>query len=224
MDAPWTPRGADAKRAAQAAEANQRKFGVKESYPSLPQLMLAQMRAIVAGEVAGAWEQFGGLGAQMTNMAEAMEVGLKTNQETDAKLIYEQYQEWKQLARNRHDIKQIAEQLRQPDQLVVSRVIEDQKKDFLNRAEKGRFPARKDSQAAGRKHFQKKGGAPRNWKQGGIAPYYKKVDGAQYWGNRFNKRQRDDRQRDKGRGSPKYRSRPDRSNGRQLMMKPSKPG
>ena len=28
-------------------------------------------------EVAGAWEKFGGLGAQMTNMAEVMEVALK---------------------------------------------------------------------------------------------------------------------------------------------------
>ena len=63
MGAPWTPKGADVKRAAQAAETKQRKLGVKESYPSLAQLALAPFRAIVAGEVAGAWEKFGGLGA-----------------------------------------------------------------------------------------------------------------------------------------------------------------
>ena len=68
--------GADAKRAADAADAKQRKFGVKESYPSAPHLVLAQMRAMVAGEIAGAWEKFGGLGAQMTNLAEAMDVAL----------------------------------------------------------------------------------------------------------------------------------------------------
>ena len=64
-------------RAAQAAEAKQRKFGVKESYPSLAQLALAQFRAIVAGGVEGAWGKFGGLGAQMNNMAEVMEVASK---------------------------------------------------------------------------------------------------------------------------------------------------
>ena len=72
MDAPWTPKGADVKRAAQAAEAKQKRSGVKESYPSLAQLMLAHLRAIVAGEVAGAWQKFGGLGAQLNNMAEAL--------------------------------------------------------------------------------------------------------------------------------------------------------
>ena len=214
MDAPWAPKGADVKRAAQAAETKQRKFGAEESYPSLARLTLAHLRAIVAGEVAGAYEKFGGLGAQLNNMAEGMEIALKTNQETAARLIYEQNQEWQQLARDRHDIKQIAEQLKQPNQLIISRVIEDQKKDFANRAEKGRFPVKKDFQPNGRKDFQKKGRAPQNWKQGGNAPHYKKPEGAQDRDNRFKKRQRDDRQQDKGRGSPKYRARPERSRSR----------
>ena len=214
MDAPWTPKGADVKRAAQSAEAKQKRYGVKESYPSLAQLMLAHLRAIVAGEIAGAWEKFGGLGAQLNNMAEVLETALKTNQETAARLITEQNQEWQQLARDRHDINQIAEQLKQPNQLILSRVIEDQKKDFLNRAEKGKFPAKKDFQPNGRKDFQKKGRAPQNWKQGGAAPYYKKPDGNQDRDNRFKKRQRDDRQQDKDRDSPRYRARPDRSKSR----------
>ena len=94
MDSPRTPNGADVKRAVAAAEAKQKKFGVKESYPSLPQLESAQLRATVAGEIAGAWEEFGGLGAQLTNLAEVMEAVLKTNQETAATLIHEQNQEW----------------------------------------------------------------------------------------------------------------------------------
>ena len=214
MDAPWTPKGADVKRAVQLAEAKQKRYGVKENYPSLAQLALAHLRAIVAGEVAGAWEKFGGLGAQLNNMAEVMETALKTNQETAARLITEQNQEWQQLARDRHDINQIAEQLKQPNQLILSRVIEDQKKDFLNRAEKGKPPAKKDFQLNGRKDFQKKGKAPQNWKQGGAAPYYKKPDGNHDRDNRFKKRQRDDRQQDKGRDSPRYRARPDRSKSR----------
>lgn len=148
----------------QAAEAKQKRCGVKESYPSLARLILAYLRAIVAGEVAGAWEKFRGLGAQLNSMAEVVEVALKTNQETAARLITEQNQEWQQLARDRHDINQIAEQLKQPNQLILSRVLEDQKKDFLNRAEKGGFPAKKDFQPNGRQDFQKKGRAPQNWK------------------------------------------------------------
>ena len=143
-----------------------------------------------------------------------MEVALKTNQETAARLIYEQNQEWQQLARDRHDVNQIAEQLKQPNQRILPRVIGNQKKDFLNRAEKGEFPAKKDFQPNGKKDFQKRGRAPQNWKQGGAAPYYKKPDGNQDRDNRFKKRQRDDRQQDKGRGSPRYRARPDRSKSR----------
>ena len=210
MDTPWTPKGADVKRAAEAADAKQRKFGVTESYPSLPQLVSAQMGAMVAGEVAGTWEKFGGLGAQMPNLAEVMEVALKTNQETAAKLIYEQNQEWQQLARGRRDINQIAVQLRQPNQLILPRAIEDQKKEFPNRAEKGT----KDFKFSGKKDFQKKGGGPQGWTQGGSAAYYKKPDGAQSRDNRDKKRQRGDRQKDKGRDSPKYRFRPDRSRSR----------
>ena len=58
--------------------------------------------------------------------------GWKTDQETGAKLIYEQNQEWQLLARGRRDINQIAAQLRQPNQLLLSRVIDDQKREFLN--------------------------------------------------------------------------------------------
>ena len=96
---------------------------MKESYPSLPHLVLAQIRAIVAG-----W---------------------KTDQETGAKLIYEQNQEWQLLARGRRDINQIAAQLRQPNQLKLSRVIGDQKKEFLNRAEKGESSGKEDFHFAG---------------------------------------------------------------------------
>ena len=214
MDSPWTPKGADSKRAADAAGAKQRKFGVKESYSSLPQLMLVQMRAIVAGEVAGDWEKFGGLGAQMTNMAEVMEVALKKNQEIAAKLLYEQNREWQQLARGRRDINQIGVQLRQPNQLILSRVIGDQMKEFLNRAEKGKSSAERDFHFAGKQVSQTKGRGPQSWKQGGRAPYYKNPDGIQRRGTRYKRRQRGDRQRDKGRDSPKYRSRPDRSTSR----------
>ena len=42
-------------------------------------------RAIVAGEVAGAWDKFGGLGLQLRNLVSFLEVSVKTNQEAAAK-------------------------------------------------------------------------------------------------------------------------------------------
>ena len=145
-----------------------------------------------------------------------MEVAMKTNQETAARLIHEQNQEWQQLARGRHDIKQISEQLKQPNQRILLRVMEDQKKDFTSRAEKAKLPAKKDVQMTGRKDFQKKGRPQYNWKQGSSSsvPYYKRTDGAQDRESRFKKRQREEKPSDKGRDSPKYRSRPERSRSR----------
>ena len=64
MESPWTPGGVDVERAAEASEAKRKKFGVEVSYPSLARLVLPQLRVIIAGEVAGAWGRFGGLGAR----------------------------------------------------------------------------------------------------------------------------------------------------------------
>ena len=44
--------------------ARQKKFGAKKPYPPSGQLIFAQVRFIGAGELAGAWESFGGVGAQ----------------------------------------------------------------------------------------------------------------------------------------------------------------
>ena len=95
-----------------------KKFGAEERYPSLPQVVLAQLGAMVAGELAGARGKFGRLG-------DVMEVALETNQETAAKLINEQNQERQQLARDRRDINQIATRLKLPNQLISPRAIDD---------------------------------------------------------------------------------------------------
>ena len=183
VERPWTPNGADAIRAAATAGAKQRMFGAKESYPPLPQLVLAQPRAMVAGEIAGAWGKFGGLGSQLTNLAEVMAVAPK-NQETAAKLTHEQNQEWQQLARGRRDINRIAAQLRQLNQLTLSRAIEDQKKELLGRAEKGK----KDTRFPGKKDNQKKGRSSYGWEYGGNKNYYKMPDGAPGRDKRYTKR------------------------------------
>ena len=121
MESPRTPNGADVKRAAATAEADQRKFGAKESSPSLALLALSLLRVIIAGAVAGAWDKFGGLGTQLANSAEVMEAAMITNQETALKLAHGQKQEWQQLAGGRRDVNQIEMMSSQPNQLFLSR-------------------------------------------------------------------------------------------------------
>ena len=38
---------------------------------------LATMGVIVAGEIAGAWDKFGGFGAKLSNLAQVVEVAMK---------------------------------------------------------------------------------------------------------------------------------------------------
>ena len=87
MEEPWTPRSAEVKRPIEADVANQKRFGIKKRHPSMAHLALAQLRAIIAAGIAGAWDRFGGLGARLSNAAEVLEVAPKTNQETAAKLV-----------------------------------------------------------------------------------------------------------------------------------------
>ena len=61
---PWTPHILDVKRAIDSDGANRKKYGVKKNYMRVAHLSPAHLRAIAAGEVAGAWDKFGGLGLQ----------------------------------------------------------------------------------------------------------------------------------------------------------------
>ena len=52
---------------------------------------LAPMGVIVAGEIAGAWDKFGGFGAKLSNLAQVVEVAMK-------QLVGGQNLEWQRLA------------------------------------------------------------------------------------------------------------------------------
>ena len=54
----------------------------------------ARVWAIIAGAVAGAWGNFEVFGAQLSNLAEIMQAALKTKQETTARRVEDQNQEW----------------------------------------------------------------------------------------------------------------------------------
>ena len=125
MADPWTPRSAEVKRPVEADVARQKKFGVGRHYPAMAHVALSRLRAIVAGELAGARNRSGGLGAQLKNMGEVLEDARKTNQGAAAMLAQEQFCERQQLASGRRGIKQIEPQLQQPNHSLVARAIGD---------------------------------------------------------------------------------------------------
>ena len=98
------------------------------------------MRLIAAGELAGAWASFGGIGAQWATSAQIASLGLMQNQEIAARVIEAQNSDWRKLARGRRDFAKAAHQLSEPYQPRILRVAADQREDLegrVNEAGKG---------------------------------------------------------------------------------------
>ena len=68
-EAPLALQGPTHKRATEAERSRQKRNDVKTSFLNTGQLALALLHYIIAGEIAGAWAKFGGLGALLTNLA-----------------------------------------------------------------------------------------------------------------------------------------------------------
>ena len=137
MEEPWTQRSAGVKRAVEADVTRKKRYWAKKRHPTVAHSAPSQLRAKAAGEITGAWDRLGGIGAQLTNVAEVTEIAVGANQEAAAKFAEEQDREWQQSARGFHGVKQIEPQLRHPDHLPVIRVTEYQKGEFMERVEKG---------------------------------------------------------------------------------------
>ena len=81
MEEPLTPYSAGLKRAVEADFSVQGESGAKQRHPPAKHLARSQLRAIVAGEIAGAHGRSGVFGARLKKMAEVLEVAPRTNQE-----------------------------------------------------------------------------------------------------------------------------------------------
>ena len=81
-EAPWTLQGPAHKRAIEAERNRQKRNAAKTGFLNTGQLALAYLRYIIAGEFAGAWTKFGGLGAMLTNLASILELSALQNMET----------------------------------------------------------------------------------------------------------------------------------------------
>ena len=67
--APWAPRDPVHRRAAEAEKARRPRNDAKVGLLNAGQVALPYLRYIVDGEIPGAWDNFGGFGARVTNLA-----------------------------------------------------------------------------------------------------------------------------------------------------------
>ena len=199
---PWTPHALDVKRAIEAEMTKQKKYGVKKPYVRIDHMALAFIRMIVAGEIAGAWKRFGGLGPQLQNLAAILEISVKHNQEVAWKFASEQFRELQMLARGRHDPELIKGHLMTPDPAILARVIEDQNKEYKERTDK----SRKEQPKSKKKDQPMKGKWSGKGRYENRGRYSKDSDRHRDYGDKWKskKRSRDDRDSEKeDRRSPK---------------------
>ena len=81
-DAPRALRYPARKRFARLYGARQRRIPAGASFLGTWQLARAYLHYLAAGKIAGAWAEFGGLGAMLTNLANILEPSVGQNMET----------------------------------------------------------------------------------------------------------------------------------------------
>ena len=147
--------GAKFKRAAGEDGRRQMRMGVKKGFPSLAQPVGTQLRCIVAGELAGARGDFGGIGPKLTNLATVALVALASYREAAAKLRYAQNMEWRQPETGRRDLSKVTQQLIELYQQRTARPSVDKKQAYGDRAQE-LYAGTKKCKSKG---FQEKRGA-----------------------------------------------------------------
>ena len=164
-EAPWTLQDPAHKRAIEAERNRQKRNAVKTSFLNTGQLCLAYLRYIVAGELAGAWTKFGGLGAMLTNLASILELSVLQNMETACRFEKSQSAAWSHLARERGSLQIIKEELVRINRDRLHQVVNDQLSEFAER-QKRREGGTPGSSNQPRARNNKRGRSPRkNYRQ-----------------------------------------------------------
>ena len=136
VEEPRATPDAEFRRAAEEDSLRQMEMGIKEGFPSLAQLVVTQLRCIVAGGLVGAWDGFGGIGPQMANLANVAFVAFASNQESAAKLHESQNAEWHQLARDRRELSKVKQKPTEPCQPKIIRTLAGRQKAYGVRTRK----------------------------------------------------------------------------------------
>ena len=159
-DAPWTIQDPAHKRAIEAERNRQKRNSVKTSFLNTGQLALAYLRYITAGELAGAWSNFGGLGAMLTNLAAILELSVLQNMEAACRFEKTQSAAWSHLARERGSLQIIKEELVKINRDRLHQVVSDQISEFSER-QKRRDGGNPGSSNRPRARNPKRGRSPR---------------------------------------------------------------
>ena len=177
----------------------------------MARLALVQLLAIAAVEIAGARDLFAGICALLADMAEVLGVALRTDEETEAKLVEEQNRKRRRLAQERRDVRQTESQLIRPNQLPVVRVMEDRQGDFKASMEKGN----RENPFYMSNEQPKKGKGEYGWRPGRRRRFYKGGDseGGRDYDGRRKKRFGDEGNKD-DRRRPRRRTKERQSRGR----------
>ena len=145
------------------------------------------------------------MGAQLPNLAVIVEMAPKTDRQVAASFLTDRNRELQRVARNRQDIQQKEPQLRQPDQLLIARVAEDQQNEYKARTEH----EQRGQPNSKYKDQMKQGKYGSSWRPGGRSRYFKRQDSGRsrdYGNGRRKRRQEGDDGSKDDRRSPKRRS------------------
>ena len=139
---PWALQDPAHKRAVEAEKSRQKRNAVKTSFFNTGQLALAYLRYIIAGELAGAWNKFGVLGALLKNLASIMELSVPQNMETACRFEEAQSAAWSRPARERGSLQIIKDELVMMNRDRLHQVANDQIPEFADRQKRreGRSP------------------------------------------------------------------------------------
>ena len=128
---------------------------MKTSFLNTGQLALAYLRYVVAGELAGAWAKFGGLGALVANLASMLELSVIRNMETAIRFERAQSAAWPHLAQERGSLQTAKEELVKINRGRLHQCVNDQISEFAGRQkgkrEGGNPPSSNRARARNRK-------------------------------------------------------------------------
>ena len=103
------------------------------SFLNIGQLALAYLRYSIAGEIAGNWAKFGGLGALLANLASAIEISVIQNVETARRFKRPQGVARPHLARERGSLQAIKDELVKINRDRLHQRVNDQISEFAGR-------------------------------------------------------------------------------------------
>ena len=130
QDLPWRLDKLSHNRAWEDEKARQKRFGQTSPCLNSAQMVVYRLRVIVAGDLAGAWDKFGGFGAQLCLLSSHLEACIENNTEVMARLADEENEVLSHMARSRMDPKEVFSVISDPDRDRRLRVVDEQRRAY----------------------------------------------------------------------------------------------